>query len=429
MTSSDHTQGEISMRSLQGQVLGGRYHLAEYKAEGNFGAVFRSEQLFLGKPARRVAVKVSKKKDIPAADAREIFADVFMLAQAMDEMRDATARSRLVHVYDAGLAEEGRAFVVMEYVDGPTLQTELRRAGRADVTQLLRWTRQIGEALAELHRLPRAVVHRDLKPDNILLGFDHAVRVVDFGLTARLNDRGWIPGVAGTTTYMAPETAGGRSVPASDIYSVGLIMYQALTGGLPFDDLVPPIGMPPEKHSEWLTEQKKCIVILPPSRRNPAVPEKLDRLILNCLDSSEGTRVANGVELLSELAKLESKAEPLPDEAALIEGRRLKQTGNLSGAELAWERGLRVPQPVLAMQAQILHELALLAGETGRKPNALESWIRLWEKVQSSGAVMTSSKERVELLDRIVALALELNNAVQAGKYRDEKRRRFSMVR
>lgn len=419
---------EPSMHSLQGRVIGDRYRLVQYKAEGNFGAVFLSEQIFFGLPTRRVAVKVSKKRDIAPEQARELFADMFTLAKAMDEMKDAIARSRLVHVYDVGSTDDNRIFYVMEYVDGPTLQDELRRAGRADVTQLLRWTRQIAEALAGLHALrSNALVHRDLKPDNILLGADHAVRVVDFGLTARLNDRGWVPGVAGTTTYMAPETTRGRSVPASDIYSVGLIMYQALTGELPFDELVPPVGMPADQHSVWLTQQKERIVILPPSRRNPAVPEKVDRLILGCLQPSPNARIANGTELLHELDKLNH--EEKPDEAALTEGRRARGAGDRAGAEAAWERGLRVAQPNAVAQAGLLRELALLAEETGKRQTALERWIQLWERVKGSGVLMPNSKERVELLDRIIALAQQANNQFQVDQYRSEKQRRFPTFR
>jgi serine/threonine protein kinase len=417
------------MPSLEGSILGERYRLSKYLAEGNFGAVFQSEQLFLGVPARRVAVKVSKQRNIPRGQACEIFSDVFTLAQAMDGMRDATARSRLVHVYDAGLTDEGRAFVVMEYVEGLTLQAELHRAGRATEKQTLRWVRQIAEALAGLHQLPKgALVHRDLKPDNLLLGLDNAIRVVDFGLTARINDLGWVPGVAGATTYMAPETTRGRSLPASDIYSVGLILYQAVTGGLPFDDLAPPVGMPADKHSEWLTRQKETQLIVPPSQHNPSISGKLNELILDCLKFEVGLRPANGAALLRALDNIE-KPDLRPDEAALAEGRRLKLAGKTSEAAREWERGLRVPQPIPSTQAELLSELARLSEASGAKAEALERWIQLWERVKDSGLLMPNSRQRVELLDRIIALQRESGNQAQAGWYGQVKRSLFPMAR
>ena len=155
-----------------------------------------------------------------------------------------------------------------------------------------------------------ALVHRDLSLDNLLLGLDNAIRVVDFGLTARINDLGWAPGVAGATTYMAPETTRGRSVPASDIYSVGLILYQAVTGGLPFDDLAPPVGMPADRHSEWLTREKETQLIVPPVRRNPSISRRLNDRILDCLKFEVGLRPANGAALLRARQHRETRSAP-----------------------------------------------------------------------------------------------------------------------
>ena len=120
----------------------------------------------------------------------------------------------------------------MEYVDGLPLLSHMRAAGRFSVATGLRFLKQICRALALVHG--QGAVHRDLKSDNILIDRRGVVRVVDFGLAAYTDSRlGFVPGAMGTYIYMAPETVHGRSTPASDIYSLGLLLYELFTGGGP----------------------------------------------------------------------------------------------------------------------------------------------------------------------------------------------------
>src|SRR5947209_4424362 len=120
----------------------------------------------------------------------------------------------------------------MEYVDGLPLLSHLRAAGRFGVALGLRFMKQVCQAMALVHG--QGAVHRDLKSDNILVDRRGVVRVVDFGLAAFADPRlGFAPGSLGTFTYMAPETLHGRSTPASDVYSLGLLMYELFTGGGP----------------------------------------------------------------------------------------------------------------------------------------------------------------------------------------------------
>lgn len=229
------------MRIFEGKMLQDKYLLESYIAGGNFGAVYKSQQHFLGIPIRRVAVKLSKHTNINLEKSREIFADLFALAEAMDEIMDVEAKKYLPQIYDAGiLKEDGRMFVVMEFVQGTDLAEQFNSLKIIPSNLLLKWVYQICTALAGLHAMVPPCIHRDLKPDNILLGVDKNVRVVDFGLAARLLNKGFVPGVAGAVTYMAPETTRGESTPASDVYCLGVIMYQGLTGHLPFEHLIPP---------------------------------------------------------------------------------------------------------------------------------------------------------------------------------------------
>ncbi|NUO83232.1 hypothetical protein HUU05_24430, partial [candidate division KSB1 bacterium] len=116
----------VDMKSFVGMTIRESYLLRDYISQGNFGAVYKSEQQFLGVPVRRVAVKLSKAAQVDLKTAKDIFADAFLLAEAMDEMDDAQARTNLVHVYDVGLIKEldNRMFVVMEYIQGTDLDRQ-----------------------------------------------------------------------------------------------------------------------------------------------------------------------------------------------------------------------------------------------------------------------------------------------------------------
>src|SRR5688572_14463237 len=138
------TSAGPAMRSYVKRTVRGTYELHEYLAEGNFGAVYRSEQTFLDRRLRRVALKLSKHPGLDREKLQEQLTDVFMLAEAMDEMTDAAARSHLVHIYDAGVwkEEQNRAFVVMEFVQGRPLDRVIESyRGRVPETILVGWAR------------------------------------------------------------------------------------------------------------------------------------------------------------------------------------------------------------------------------------------------------------------------------------------------
>lgn len=288
------------LRSFEGRVINDRYLLTKWIGGGAFGAVFLSEQRILGRPVRRVACKISRDAGMTEEDAREKFADILRLAEAMDGMTDSEARRHLVHVYDGGLAHDagGRAFLVMEFVQGTTLAAQFATLKTVPAKLLFNWARQICVALRGLHALDQPLLHRDLKPDNVLLGSDLTVRLIDFGLAARLLESGTVPGVAGTLTYMAPETSQGQSVPASDLYSLGVLMYEGLTGRLPYEHLIPPPGMPDTLHGDWLYEQKRVgRAVAPPSRLNNTVTRETDAVVLRCLEFDPARRFRSAAEL------------------------------------------------------------------------------------------------------------------------------------
>jgi len=306
----------VDLSRFEGRVLDGRFELRDLIDQGAFGAVFRAEQRLLGIPVRQVAVKLSRRGGMTTETARDQFADALMLAGAMHEMTDSEARAHLVPVYDAGVAMEagGRAYLAMEFVEGRTLGAEFGSyPSGVPAELLLRWAREICVALRGLHKLVPPLLHRDLKPDNVLVGkYDRKVRVVDFGLAARLVERGYLPGVAGTLAYMAPETSQGDSGPASDLYSVGLLLYEGLTGHHPFDHLVPPADLPDALHGDWLYKAKLACIVPPPSTVNNTVTPELDDIVLRCLKPRPFDRFRSATELLEAMGNAGVLARPTP---------------------------------------------------------------------------------------------------------------------
>jgi serine/threonine-protein kinase len=302
---------------LLGQTLDGKYKLLDVQASGAFGAVFRAEQYFCRRKVRPVAVKVSRQTGLSEETAPYLFGDALILAQLLAGATpglDDAGRRHLVQIHDMGLLPEydDRAFLVMEYVDGAPLLSHMRAAGRISVAIGLRVVKQICRGLALVHG--QGAVHRDLKADNILVDRRGLIRIVDFGLAAYADPRlGFAPGSFGTFTYMAPETLEGRSTPASDVYGLGLLLYELFTGGGPHLT-APWSGDETVDRREEHLRLKKSLHFPPPSEVQNEIRNDyrwLDALILRCLEFEPGKRFADAGQLLSALEACEA-GEPLP---------------------------------------------------------------------------------------------------------------------
>ena len=215
------------------QIIAGRFRVEREIGRGGMGTVYRARQLGL---ERLVAIKVLKQEFAADPEVAERF------------MREARTMSRLRHtratmIFDAGRLTDGRPFIVMEYVEGATLAETLAREGRLTPERAVRIASEICDVLAEAHSL--GIVHRDLKPSNIMLN-ERGVCVLDFGIakvlatsadatrTHATTESGLI---IGTPRYMSPEQCMGQTVgPASDLYSVGVLLYEMLAGQPPFVD-------------------------------------------------------------------------------------------------------------------------------------------------------------------------------------------------
>ena len=207
-----------------GSVLGGRYRLVELLGQGGMATIYRARDAQLD---RDVAVKLLRP---------EFGRDPDFLARFRDEARAAASLSHpnIVAVFDFGEEASG-PYIVMELIDGQDLASILRENGPLPPRQAARVSAEVAKALHAAH--VRGIVHRDVKPSNILVGRDGRVKVADFGIARALNESQLtLPGVTmGSVHYFSPEQARGEpATQASDIYSLGIVLYESLTGQRPF---------------------------------------------------------------------------------------------------------------------------------------------------------------------------------------------------
>jgi eukaryotic-like serine/threonine-protein kinase len=291
--------------SLLGQTLAGKYRIEERLSEGGMGTVYRGTHVLMDKT---VAVKVLR----PSFAADEKIVARFS--------REARAASKILHphalsVTDFGEAENGVVFLVMEYLDGSTLKQVIRKDGPFSVARAADILRQVGGALDTAHS--EGVVHRDLKSDNIMLlssyGTDYA-KVLDFGIAKiREPEGGYDPGltapdlVIGTPQYMSPEQCSqSPDIDArSDIYSLGIILYEMLVGHVPFAS-----GTPTSIMLQHLQQPAPTVLA-----ERSDVPEAVARVIARALEKRPEDRyetVGQLVEDFTIAAGTESTSAPLP---------------------------------------------------------------------------------------------------------------------
>jgi serine/threonine protein kinase len=216
------------MSTLLGTTLNGRYRLEARIGSGGMSTVYRATDETL---QRQVAIKLMHREIASDSDQLERF------------RREARAVAQLSHPHIVGVIDYGedldpahpRPYIVFEYVEGETLKERIRRSGRLPITEAVAYAIEIARALGTAHA--HHIVHRDVKPQNVLIDEEGQAKVTDFGIARTLDEEGLTADgrVLGTTDYVSPEQALGRHVTGqSDLYSVGVVLYEMLTGEVPF---------------------------------------------------------------------------------------------------------------------------------------------------------------------------------------------------
>lgn len=298
-----------------GKMLDDRYEILEVIGEGGMAIVYRALDHRLN---RDVAVKIMR--DEMAAD--EEFRRRFCTESHAVAM---LSHPNIVAVYDVS-HNDNVEYIVMELVDGITLKQYIERKGVVAWKEVVHFTKQISKALAHAHE--RGIIHRDIKPQNIMLLRDGTIKVGDFGIAALENEVYENNGEAiGSIHYIAPEQARGERPDArSDIYSLGVMMYEMLTGGLPFTGNT--LGEIAVQHMNAKP--------VPPHEKNPEIPLELERITLKAMSAELSERYQSANELLSDLEAFIHTPVTIDGESADYENPDVKPVR--SSTELSRER-------------------------------------------------------------------------------------------
>lgn len=269
---------------LLGKILGGRYELIEKIGAGGMAIVYKARCHLLN---RYVAVKILRP---------ELVEDENFVKRFKRESQAAASLSHpnIVNVYDVG-QEDGIYYIVMEYVCGKTLKDYVREKGKLDSREAIKIALQIAAALEHAHK--NGIVHRDIKPQNILIGDDYTVKVADFGIARAVTSTTITlagSNVVGSVHYFSPEQArGGYTDAKSDIYSLGIVLYEMVTGTLPFEgDTAVSVAI---KH---IQEKVK-----PPGEINPGIYKSLQDIIQKAIEKQPERRYQSAGQMIEDLKR------------------------------------------------------------------------------------------------------------------------------
>ncbi len=268
-----------------GSTFAGRYQIIEELGRGGMGRVYKAVD---SKIQEKIALKLIKPEIASDKKTIERFGNELKFSRKI-------SHRNVCRMYDLG-EDQGSHYITMEYVAGEDLKSMLRMMGRMSPAQTVSIGKQICEGLAEAHRL--GVIHRDLKPNNIMIDREGSARIMDFGISRSLKTKGMTDSgvMIGTPEYMSPEQAEAKEIDfRSDIYSLGVIFYEMVTGELPFQGDTPlSVAM---KHKGEKPRDPREI--------NAQIPEDLSGLILKCLAKEKNDRYQSTSEIRSELEQIE----------------------------------------------------------------------------------------------------------------------------
>ncbi len=284
-----------------GATFAGRYQIIEELGQGGMGRVYKVLDMKIGE---KVALKIIR----PEAAVDRLILDRFS-----NELKLARKirHKNVCQMFDLG-EDRGAYYITMEYVRGEDLKQILRKMGRLSPGQAVGIARQVCEGLAEAHRL--GVIHRDLKPQNIMLDEEGGARIMDFGIARSLAGNGLTGAgmIIGTPEYMSPEQLEAKEAdPRSDLYALGVVLYEMVAGRPPFEGDTP----------ISVAHKQKYDPPEDPGTINSQIPAALSRIILKCLEKDRGKRYATAGEIIADLDRIE-KAFP-PADRVVRAGRPL----------------------------------------------------------------------------------------------------------
>ncbi len=302
---------------LQGQKVG-KYEIIRSLGSGGFGSVFLARDTWLD---IKVAIKVPHKQS----------AELFKLLKE-PRLQAALNHPNIVRML-AAEKENKVFFMVMEYVKGPTLEKILEKEKVLEADTSVDYIKQVCYGIDHAHK--NKIIHRDLRPSNIIISEEGTAKITDFGTSAWLQNVPYASTRIGSPPYMAPEQFLGKATYASDIYSIGCIFYEMITGR-------PPIFDPdPFKILEKAQEGK----ITPPRIKNSRVPKEIDEIIMRCLASKTEDRYPRASDIVKALSALKGKQTPGSEIDDILSRIRARERTN---ADLCWN--CRRPLPLKSRQ-------------------------------------------------------------------------------
>ena len=267
---------------FRGQSLG-KYKIIAPLGSGGFGTVYLAQDTWIDK---KVAIKVPHRQGL---DFGELLRDPRLLASV--------SHPNIVAITTAE-KQDNVFFIVMEYVQGETLENIIATRGALDLNRALDFTCQICNAVDHAHR--QGVIHRDLRPANVLVSENDMLKVADFGTSRFLEIAAHGTTVIGSPPYMAPEQFHGKAVFASDIYSLGVTMYQMLTGVLPYDTPAP----------ADLEKLMSGALVSPPRLKNAAIPKPISDIVMRAMAPEVTARYQRATDLMQDLLDARNASMP-----------------------------------------------------------------------------------------------------------------------
>jgi serine/threonine-protein kinase len=291
-----------------GKILGDTYEVERFLGEGAFAEVYRVKHRFLG----RQAMKVFKRVGMGLDDIREMLGEAILLSRI--------GHPNIVRVFDANVLESPRGprgYFTMENVSGGSLQKFWQSHGNKFVAidTAIDLIKQVCRGIALAHGESPPIIHRDIKPQNILVGYEAdglRARVSDFGLAKKVNSLTLLATTAGTPSFKPPEAFAKKmgDSPASDVWAIGASLYLLLTDRLPVDVVT---------NSEMATGHVADATIVPPSQINPEVDRRLDEIVLKAMHKDSGNRYPTATEFLAALEQWSpGVSKPMRNGKALV---------------------------------------------------------------------------------------------------------------